>query len=106
MKKQSRKERLEALKRRLSNKYGLAGAVLGSFIIFVGVFLIPFSAIACINCAIPLVAALGLGGTVAGLAGKNVYIIGAGIVLLAGSGYLLVFRGPSCTKCAAKKVGK
>lgn len=103
MKQPSRKARLEALKQRLSSKYGLAGAVLGSFIIFVGVFVIPFSAIACINCVIPVVAALGLGGTVAGLAGKNAYIISAGIVLLMGSGYLLLKKTAACARCVTKK---
>jgi len=92
----SRKEKLRALKKRLSNKYGIAGAMLGSVILFFGAFVVPFSAVACVNCAIPLVVALGLGGTVSGLAGKNLYFIAAGVILLSISGYFIFFGKKTC----------
>ena len=100
----SRRERLERLKQHLANKYGLAGTILGSLIIFIGVFIVPFSAFTCISCALPVVAALGLTGTVAGLAGKNVYIVGIGVVLLAASGYHWYSRRvKGCVACTSKK---
>ncbi|GEM_PF-4836591 len=99
----SRMARFRALRQRLTSKYGLAGTVLGSFIIFFGVFVLPFSAVMCVGCAMPVVAALGLTGTVAGLAGKNIYVIGVGVVLLAASGYHLYRKRGRCERCESKR---
>ena len=102
MNQSSKKEQLKALKQRLSAKYGFIGAVIGTAIIFFGVFIVPFSAVACINCAIPLVAALGLAGTVVGLAGKNTIIVIIGLFFLAASGYILLFKKYGNNTCAVK----
>ncbi len=99
-----RTARFHALKHRLASRYGIVGAALGALIAFFGIFIVPFSAVVCVGCAMPVVAALGLTGTVAGLAGKNIYIAGTGVVLLAGSGYYWYSRrSKACAACASKK---
>jgi len=95
--------KFKALRQRLASRYGIAGTILGSFIIFFGAFIVPFSTFTCITCALPVVAALGLTGTVAGLAGKNMYVIGIGVVLLAVSGYHLYRKRGRCERCGSKR---
>lgn len=76
--------------------------MLGSIIVAFGMFVVPFSAVACINCVLPIVTALGLGGTVAGLAGKNAIIIIVGVLFLAASASLMVVKKYGKKTCEVK----